>query len=96
MCYKPWVRVTVASRAMPEPDRSSSLLRAMKALQANVTSAGPAAAASYTLMGSILMLGGVGYALDSRFGTSPAFVTTGLLLGVCLGLYHLARMLWRR
>jgi F0F1-type ATP synthase assembly protein I len=86
----------VASRAMPEPDRTSPLARAMKALGANMTSAGPAVAASYTLLGAILLLGGIGYALDSRFGTSPAFVVAGLLLGVVVGLYSLATMLWRR
>ena len=82
--------------AMPDHDRLSSLARAMKALQANVTEAGPAIAASYTLLGAILLLGGIGYALDARFSTSPAFVVTGLLLGVGVGLYLLAKMLWRR
>ena len=86
----------VASRAVPEPDRTSSLARAMKALQANMTSAGPAVAASYTLLGAILLLGGIGYVVDSRFGTSPAFVATGLVLGVVVGLYQLAKTLWRR
>jgi len=81
---------------MPDPDRLSSLARAMKALQVSVTSAGPAIAASYTLLGSILLLGGIGYAVDSRFSTSPAFTVTGLLLGVGVGLYLLAKMLWRR
>jgi F0F1-type ATP synthase assembly protein I len=89
-------RVTVASLAMSEPDRSSSLTRAMKALQAGVESAGPAAAASYALLGAILLLGGIGWALDARFGTSPAFVVTGLMLGVAVGLYQLAKVLWRR
>jgi F0F1-type ATP synthase assembly protein I len=81
---------------MPDHDRLSSLARVMKALQANMTSAGPAIAASYTLLGAILLLGGTGYALDARFGTSPAFVVTGLLVGVGVGLYLLAKMLWRR
>jgi F0F1-type ATP synthase assembly protein I len=88
--------MTVVSRAMPEPDRTSSLARAMKALQANMTGAGPAVAASYTLLGAILLLGGIGYVVDSRFGTSPAFVVTGLVLGVVVGLYQLAKTLWRR
>lgn len=86
----------VASRAMPEPDRTSSLTRAMKALQANMTGAGPAIAASYTLLGALVLLGGIGYALDSRFGTSPALVVAGLILGVGVGLYSLAQTLWRR
>ncbi len=81
---------------MPEPDRTSSLARAVKALQANMTSAGPAIGASYALIGAIVLLGGIGYALDTRYGTSPAFVVTGLVLGVVVGLYQLARVLWRR
>lgn len=68
----------------------------MKALQVNMVSAGPAVAASYTLLGAILLLGGLGYALDARFGTTPVFVVGGLLLGVAAGLYQLAKTLWRR
>lgn len=68
----------------------------LKTLQANTQSAAPAVAASYTLLGAILLLGGIGYALDVRFGTTPVFVVTGLLLGVAAGLYSLAKILWRR
>jgi F0F1-type ATP synthase assembly protein I len=81
---------------MPDSERESALARATKALQANMTTAGPAVSASYTLLGAILLLGGIGYALDARFGTAPAFVATGLLLGVVVGLYQLAKVLWRR
>lgn len=81
---------------MTEPDRTSSLSRAMKALQTSVSGAGPAAAASYTLLGAILLLGGLGYLLDERFGTAPAFVAGGLVLGAVVGLYQLAKTLWRR
>jgi F0F1-type ATP synthase assembly protein I len=96
MCYTSLDRLTVPSCAMPRPDPASSLTRAMKALQANMESVGPAVAASYTLTGAILLLGGGGYALDRRFDTAPAFVVTGLLLGVGAGLYHLAKIMWRR
>lgn len=81
---------------MQDSERGSSVARAVKALQANMASVGPAVSASYTLLGAILLLGGIGYALDTRFGTAPAFVVTGLLLGVGAGLYHLAKILWRR
>lgn len=81
---------------MPEPDRTSALSRALKALQTNMTAAGPAIGASYALVGAIILFGGLGYALDARYGTSPAFVVTGLVLGVVIGLYQLAKMLWRR
>lgn len=88
--------MTVSSRAMPRDDRASFLARALKTLQGNVESAGPAVAASYTLIGAICLLGGIGYALDVRYGTAPMFVVTGLVLGVVVGLYHLAKILWRR
>jgi len=81
---------------MPEPERTSSLARALKALQVNMTGAGPAVGASYALTGAILLLGGIGYVLDGRYDTSPVFVVTGLVLGVVVGLYQLAKMLWRR
>lgn len=89
--------MTVSSRAMPrDDDRASFLARVLKTFQANVESAGPAAAGSYTLIGSIFLLGGIGYFVDARYDTSPAGVVTGLLLGVAAGLYHLAKMTWRR
>jgi F0F1-type ATP synthase assembly protein I len=81
---------------MPDPERESPVVRTLRAFQARVSSAGPAISASYTLLGSILVLGGVGYALDVRFDTSPACVVGGLILGVVVGLYLLAKTLWRR
>lgn len=81
---------------MPEPDRTSSLARSMKAMQAGMVNAGPAAAASYALLGGILLFGGIGWALDTRFGTSPVFAAAGLLLGVVAGLYQVAKVMWRR
>lgn len=77
-------------------DRASFLARTLKTLQANVESAGPAVAAGYTLIGAILLLGGIGYAIDARYGTAPAFVASGLCLGVAVGLYHLAKILLKR
>lgn len=80
----------------PDEDRASFLARTLKSLQTNTAGAAPAVAASYTLTGAILLLGGIGYALDVRYDTAPVFVVIGLLLGVAAGLYHLAKMLWRR
>lgn len=70
--------------------------RSLRYLQENIRRAGPAAAASYTLIGAILLLGGAGYALDRWLGTSPWMVLGGLLLGVVVGLYEVARTVWRR
>ena len=72
------------------------LERAARALQENVTRAGPVAAASYTLIGAIVFLGGIGYALDRWRGTSPWFLLAGLLLGIVVGFYELAKAVWPR
>lgn len=81
---------------MKRTDDSRSLARSLKALQSNITRAQPAMAASYTLVGAIVLCGGLGYALDAWTGRDPLFVATGLLLGVVAGLYQLARTLWHR
>lgn len=51
-------------------------------------------AAGYTLIGSIMFLGGLGYALDYWRGTSPWFLLGGLLLGIVVGFYELAKIIW--
>jgi F0F1-type ATP synthase assembly protein I len=52
------------------------------------------AAASYTLIGAIIVLGGLGYFADTWFGTSPWLLLTGLLLGIVVGFYELAMVVW--
>jgi F0F1-type ATP synthase assembly protein I len=79
----------------PEDDRGSDLQRSLTALQENLRRAGPAAVAGYTLIGAIVLLGGIGYALDAWLGTSPWFLLSGLLLGLVVGFYELAKTVWR-
>jgi len=67
----------------------------LKALQTTISRSGPAATVSYTLIGAILLLGGIGYALDEWRGTSPWFLLGGLMLGLVVGFYELARTIWR-
>jgi F0F1-type ATP synthase assembly protein I len=81
---------------MPENERGLFLARSLKALQENFRRAGPAAAAGYTLMGSILLLGGIGYAVDRWRGTSPWFLLIGLLLGLVVGFLELAKLVFRK
>jgi F0F1-type ATP synthase assembly protein I len=81
---------------MPEQDSKSPLARSAKALQENAEQAGPAANASYTLIGAIIVLGGIGYAVDKWRGTSPWFLLGGLLLGLVVGFYELARTVWKK
>ena len=70
--------------------------RAAKSLQENLTSAGGVAAASYTLVGGIILLGGIGYAVDSWQGTSPWFLLAGLILGVAVGFWELVKaVFWK-
>jgi F0F1-type ATP synthase assembly protein I len=73
---------------MPDDD---FLARSFKYLQDNARRSGPAAAASYTLIGGIVLFGGIGYALDRWRGTSPAFLLGGLLIGLVVGFYDLAK-----
>jgi len=72
------------------------LERSTKALQENAERAGPAAGASYTLLGALLLFGGIGYAIDRWRGTAPWFLVGGLFLGVIVGLYEVARTVWHR
>jgi F0F1-type ATP synthase assembly protein I len=64
--------------------------------QATVRKAAPVAAASYALIGAIVLLGGVGYFADQWLDTRPWLLICGLLLGIVVGFYELARVVWRR
>ena len=79
---------------MPKQKRSMS--GSLKVLQETVVSSGPAAGASYTLIGAIILLGGIGYAVDLWRGTAPWFLLGGLALGLIVGFYELARTVWRK
>lgn len=81
---------------MADKDRDSPLSRATRALQNNAEQAGPAAGASYTLIGAIILLGGIGYAVDHWRGTSPWGLLGGLLLGLVVGFYELAKTVWKK
>ena len=81
---------------MPDENREAFLARSLRQTQENLRQAGPAATAGYTLLGAIIMLGGIGYAVDVRCGTSPWFLLAGLLLGVVFGFFELAKVIWRK
>ena len=53
-------------------------------------------AASYTLVGSILVLGAIGYAVDRWQGTAPWFLMAGLILGIVVGFYELIKTVYRK
>lgn len=81
---------------MSEKDRELFLAKSLRYMQENLRRSGPAAAAGYTLIGAILLLGGIGYALDAWRGTSPWFLVSGLLLGIIVGFYELAKTIWSK
>ena len=82
---------------MAENDDDKNLLeRYAEGFQQNVEQAGPAASASYTLIGAILLLGAIGYAVDRWRGTSPWFLVAGLLLGIVVGMWELGKTVFRR
>jgi F0F1-type ATP synthase assembly protein I len=81
---------------MAQKKRRFSLARTAQSLQTNVGSAGPVAAASYTLVGGVIVLGAIGYGIDRWRGTSPWFLLAGLLLGIVVGFYELIRTVYQK
>jgi F0F1-type ATP synthase assembly protein I len=80
----------------PETESGSDLERYSRAFQDYVRKSAPAAAAGYTLIGAILLLGLIGYWVDRWSGHSPWFLLGGLLLGIIIGFYNLAMVIWKR
>ena len=82
---------------MPENENGRNFLaRSAQSLQDNVRRSGSVAGASYTLIGAIMLFGGGGYAIDHWRGTAPWFLLGGLLLGLVVGFYELAKTVWHK
>tara|TARA_B100001996_G_scaffold19319_1_gene15744 strand:- start:2538 stop:2777 length:240 start_codon:yes stop_codon:yes gene_type:complete len=67
--------------------------KALNEFQHILRISGPAASASYSLLGSIIILSLGGYFLDSYFSTFPLFLLIGLLLGIIVGFYGLYKFI---
>jgi len=63
-------------------------------LQKIIKRSGPAMGASYTLIGAVLILGAIGYFLDKWQDSSPIFLMIGLLIGIIVGFYEIAKIMW--
>ena len=81
---------------MARDDRQDFLAKFARSLQTNAERAGPVAGASYTLIGAVLVLGAIGYAVDKWLGASPWFLITGLMAGIIVGMWELAKTVWHR
>ena len=81
---------------MAKKDRDSSLTQTTQSFEESVSRSASALGASYTLVGAVLLLGGIGYGVDRWRGTSPWFLLAGLLLGVVIGFYELVKVTNRR
>jgi F0F1-type ATP synthase assembly protein I len=81
---------------MSENDREIFLAKSLRSMQENIRRAGPAVVAGYTLIAALLVLGGIGYALDVLFQSSPWLLVAGLLTGIVVGFVQLARIVWRK
>jgi hypothetical protein len=87
---------SVDIREMPRKNRPFPFGRSFQFLGKNVSGSGSVIAASYTMVGGILGLGGIGYLVDRWRGTAPWFLLAGLLLGMIVGFYELAKTVYRR
>ena len=81
---------------MPDENNEAFLARSLRQTQENLRQAGPVAMVGYTLLGAIILLGGIGYAVDAWLDASPWFLLAGLLLGVVVGFFELAKVIWRK
>jgi len=81
---------------MTRKDRQSRVSHSVDQFQESVTQAGPVAGVGYALIGAILVLGGIGYAIDRWQDTSPWCLLGGLGLGLIVGFYEVAKVVWPR
>ena len=77
-------------------DRENFLEKSLNQFQRFARQSGPAAAASYTLLGSVLLLGSIGFLLDQFFHSSPLYILIGLGLGLLIGFYQLAKSVFKK
>jgi len=78
------------------PDQKRNVVKSLKVFQDSVVQSGPAAGASYTLIGAIILLGGIGYAVDRWQGTAPWGLFIGVALGLIVGFYELAKTVFKK
>ena len=68
------------------------ILENFKSFQNIVKQSGPAAAASYGLIASILIFTYFGWMIDREIDSSPFAILIGMILGMIIGFYHLIKV----
>ena len=74
----------------------NNLANSFNYLQKIIKQSGPAMGASYTLIGSVLILGALGYFIDKWRDSSPLFLILGLVIGIIVGFYEIAKIIWKK
>ena len=78
---------------MPDP-KESYPTRSFYYFQKFLAKSGPAASASYALIGAVLVFALLGYFIDNHYQSSPWFTLGGTFLGLLVGFYQLAKAIW--
>lgn len=68
----------------------------MQYFQKIVKDSGPAAAASYSLIGGVIIFVLLGYFLDEWLNTKPWLMLIGLTIGLSAGFYEIAKTIWHK
>lgn len=79
-----------------DENRDDYYTRSFQYFQKIIKASGPAATASYSLIGGVLVMGLLGYFLDNWLDTKPWLLIIGLLMGLFSGFYQLAKTVWRK
>ena len=72
--------------------RQIDIVENFKSFQNIVKQSGPAAAASYGLIASILIFTYFGWMIDRKIDSSPFAILIGMLMGMIIGFYHLIKV----
>ena len=72
--------------------KNKSILSSYLSFQKVLNQAGPAASASYSLIGSILLFIFIGFYIDNHFDTSPVGIIIGVVLGLIVGFYQMVKV----
>jgi len=79
-----------------DSNKEAYLNKVFQLFSKSLRESGPYASASYTLIGAILLLGMAGYFLDRWLNTTPWLFLIGLLLGLVIGFYEMAKVVLKK